>query len=185
MAAEWPIVRRNLAVWLARIHIVIFTRGADLEMPCWVETLQRLECSGIPFLRIWTWNFGVADIHGHVVCPQRHLAWDRRSLDRDVRTWGLVRSISPKVRYRFIKDGLQISTQLIIALRRRRGRGKEKKQGRKYRENCLEHGTVEMPYRTRRCRGRGGIVPTLEACLLALNLVNPFLTCGSLMGHRK
>src|SRR5262249_47909194 len=123
-------------------------------------------------------NFGVADIHGHIVGPKRHLTWDSDSLDRDVGTRRLVRSISPKVSYRLIKYGLQIPAKRLIALRRRRSREDGKKQDRKYRDNCLEHGAVDKPDRTKQCRVRGGIVPTLKACFLAVNLVNPFLAYG-------
>ena len=139
-------------------------------MPGWVETLQYLECSGIPFLRIWTWNFGVADIHRHVVCPERRLTWDHRSLDRDVRTQSLGCSISPKVSYRFVKYGLQISTQLLIALRRRRRRECEKKQE-KYQDNYLEHGTLErarsnqaMSRQRRDCPNNRSVPPCSEPC---------------------
>lgn len=63
----------------------------------------------------------------------------------------------------------------------KRGKNKKESTG----TICLEHGTVEKPNRTKRCRGRGGIVPTLEACLLALNLVNPFLAHGSPMRSKN
>jgi len=142
LATSRPIVRRNLAIWRACIHIVIFTRRADLEVPCWVESLECLECSGIPFLRIWSRSLGVTDIHRHVVCPNRHLAWNNRSLDRDLRTRDLVRSISPKVSYRLIQYGLEASTQLVIALRKRRSLEERKKQERKYQDNAFEHGKL-------------------------------------------
>jgi len=42
----------------------------------------------------------------------------------------------------------------------------------------LNMARVDKPDRTKRCRVRGGIVPTLKACFLAVNLVNPFLAYG-------
>ena len=181
----WAIGGRNLAIWRACIHIVIFTRRADLEMPCRVETLQCLERSGIPFLRIWSWNFGVADIHRHVVCPKRHLTWDSRSLDRNVRTRGLVRSISPKVSYRLIKYGLQISTQLVIALRRRRGREEGERQDRKYRDNCFKHDTNETPDPNQAMSRQRRDCPNTRSVHPCPERVNPFLARGSPMRSKE
>jgi len=100
------------------------------------------------------------------------LTWDGRSVNRDVRTRDLVRSKSPKISYRLIQYGLEVSTQLIIALSKRWVREDQKKQDRKCREHFLEHDALESQINVSDVEAEEGLSPTLEACLLALCLVN-------------
>jgi hypothetical protein len=100
------------------------------------------------------------------------LARNIRAIDRDVRTRNVARAKFPEVGYRLIEDVLQIPAKLIIALRECRPREEKKKQDIKEVDNCFGHSTVEKAWRSKRCRGKGGIVPTLKACPDASNVVN-------------
>ena len=119
--------------------------GSDLEIPRWIETLECLEHSPIPFRRLRRWNLGVADVHRHIIYPSRHLARDVRSLDRDVRAHCFVQPILSKVSYRRIQYGLKIFAKLIVALRKCRNWEKTEQQDR----NKLDY----FPFQDEHCPG--------------------------------
>ena len=94
-------------------------------MPCGLENPERFERDCVPAFRALVRNLGVADEHGDVVSPQCHLTGDFRSGDRDVGNGNPIGAIFSKIGDRGIEYVLKISTELVFALGRPRGRKKK------------------------------------------------------------
>ena len=107
---------RDFAIRQTCVDKMVGNRRVDFKLPRRLKNPQVTESACIPDFCAWRRNLRVTDIHRYVVCPDRHLTGDSRSLDGEVGSGRAVRSIFPEVNYRRKENVLQILTKLVFAL---------------------------------------------------------------------